>query len=66
MVTLLLGAFALLIVVGTPIWIAMAGSALLVIFMEGIPLTVAAQGASSPACSPSRCWRSRSSRSPAR
>jgi len=43
MLTLLLGAFALLIIVGTPIWIAMAGSALLVIFMEGIPLTVAAQ-----------------------
>ena len=43
MVTILLITFAVLLVVGTPIWIAMAGSALLAIFVEGIPLTVAAQ-----------------------
>jgi C4-dicarboxylate transporter DctM subunit len=43
MVTILLITFALLLVVGAPIWIAMAGSAMLAIFIEGIPLTVAAQ-----------------------
>src|SRR5918998_2637214 len=43
MVTVLLVSFAVLLVIGTPIWIAMAASAMLTIASEGIPLTVAAQ-----------------------
>jgi C4-dicarboxylate transporter, DctM subunit len=43
MITVLLLSFGVMVVVGTPIWIAMAGSAMLAISMEGIPLTVAAQ-----------------------
>ena len=43
MVAILLVSFAVLLVIGTPIWIAMAASAMLAIAVEGIPLTVAAQ-----------------------
>jgi C4-dicarboxylate transporter DctM subunit len=43
MLEILLATFAALLVVGTPIWVAMAGSAMLTIASEGIPLTVAAQ-----------------------
>jgi C4-dicarboxylate transporter DctM subunit len=43
MVTILLISFAILLAVGTPIWISMAASAMLAISVEGIPLTVAAQ-----------------------
>ncbi|WP_035485318.1 TRAP transporter large permease [Geminicoccus roseus] len=39
----LLGAFAILVIVGTPVAIAMIGSAGLVIGMEGIPLALVAQ-----------------------
>ena len=43
MLEILLATFAALLLVGTPIWVAMAGSAMLTIASEGIPLTVAAQ-----------------------
>ncbi len=43
MIGVLLLAFALLLIVGTPIWVAMAASAMLAIGLEGIPLAVAAQ-----------------------
>jgi len=41
--TLLLSGFVVLLIVGTPIAIAMIGSAGLVIWLEGIPLTIVAQ-----------------------
>ncbi|HEX7072821.1 MAG TPA: TRAP transporter large permease [Hyphomicrobiaceae bacterium] len=43
MITTLLVVFAVLLVIGTPIAIAMAGSAILLIWVDGIPLTVVAQ-----------------------
>ncbi len=43
MIVTLLIVFAGLLVVGTPIAVAMAGSAMLVIWLDGIPLTVVAQ-----------------------
>ncbi len=41
--TILLGSFAAMLVIGMPLSAAMAGAAMLTIFLEGIPLTVAAQ-----------------------
>lgn len=43
MITTLLVVFAVLLAIGTPIAIAMAGSAILLIWLDGIPLTVVAQ-----------------------
>jgi len=43
MISTLIVVFAALLVIGTPIAVAMAGSAMLVIWLDGIPLTVAAQ-----------------------
>lgn len=43
MMTILLAAFAALLAAGTPIAVAMIGSAALVIWLEGIPLTIVAQ-----------------------
>jgi C4-dicarboxylate transporter DctM subunit len=43
MITTLLVVFAVLLAIGTPIAIAMAGSAILLIWADGIPLTVVAQ-----------------------
>ncbi len=43
MIALLLSSFAVLLVIGSPIWISMVASSTLAIFSEGIPLTVVAQ-----------------------
>lgn len=43
MTALLLGAFAVLVILGTPVAIAMIGSASLVIWQDDIPLTIVAQ-----------------------
>jgi len=62
--TILLLVFVVLLLIGVPIGLAMLGSAMLVIGIEGIPLSVVASG-SPRGCSRSRCWRFPCSRSPA-